>query len=251
MTPLLLFLCAIAPGIAISIWIYHEDKYEKEPVDRLMLAFFWGCLSTIPAIMAQMFVKGWEDPDNFFKIGLYAFFVIALSEELSKFFYLRYYAYPDENFNEPFDGIVYAVMIGMGFATLENILYVLNTDGGSFTLSLGRAITAVPAHAAFAIMMGSYVGLAKFVPEKRNAYMISGLVLAIFFHGIYDFFLLQQSYKGLTIVSILILSIAITLARKLIRMSQDISPFKEGVVKGMPILEEDKTDENQKNEEAK
>jgi protease PrsW len=228
MTPFLLLL-AIAPGVAISFWIYHQDKYEKEPVDRLLLAFFWGCLSTIPAIFAQMYFKEWENPDNFLRTALFSFFIIALTEELAKFYFLRYYAYPDKNFNEPFDGIVYAVMIGMGFATLENILYVLNTEGGSFVLGLGRAFTAVPAHAAFAVMMGSYVGLAKFIPEKRDAYLISGAVSAIFFHGLYDFFLLQKSYQGLTIVSILVLSISISLARKLVRMGQDVSPFKGDV----------------------
>jgi protease PrsW len=124
---------------------------------------------------------------------------------------------------------VYAVMIGMGFATLENVLYVLNTEGGSFALGIGRAFTAVPAHAAFAVMMGSYVGLAKFIPEKREAYMLSGLVMAVAFHGLYDFFLLQKSYQGLTIVSIIVLSISISLASKLVRMGQDVSPFKEGL----------------------
>lgn len=228
MTPLLLIL-ALAPGIAISFWIYHQDRYEKEPLRMLLKCFMWGCFSTLPAILAQIYFKSWENPDNFFYIGLYSFLVIALTEELSKFLFLRFYAYPNSHFNEPFDGIVYAVMIGMGFATLENILYVFNTEGGSFALGFGRAFTAVPAHAAFAIMMGSYVGLAKFIPEKRNAYMMSGILLAVFFHGLYDFFLLQKSYEGLALVSILVLSISISLARKLVRMGQDISPFKDRV----------------------
>lgn len=229
MTPLLLLL-AIVPGIAICFWIYHQDKYEKEPPRMLLTSFAWGCLSTVPAIFAQMYFKSWENPDNILRTGLYSFFIIALTEELSKFFFLRYRAYPDDNFNEPFDGIVYAVMIGMGFATLENVLYVLNTEGGGIALGLGRAFTAVPAHAAFAVMMGSYVGLAKFIPEKRDAYLISGVVLAVFFHGLYDFFLLQKSYEGLTIVSILVLSIGISLARKLVRMGQEVSPFKDILV---------------------
>jgi protease PrsW len=254
MLPFLLIL-ALAPGIAICFWIYHQDKYEKEPVDRLLLAFVWGCLSTVPAILAQLYFKQWENPDDFIRTGIYSFFVIALTEELSKFYFLRYYAYPDKNFNEPFDGIVYAVMIGMGFATLENVLYVLNTEGGSFALGLGRAFTAVPAHAAFAVMMGSYVGLAKFIPEKREAYMFSGLVMAVAFHGLYDFFLLQKSYQGLTIVSIIVLSISISLARKLVRMGQDVSPFKDGVVQvdenggEKEVIESEKEENEEENEE--
>jgi protease PrsW len=253
MLPFLLIL-ALAPGVAICFWIYYQDKYEKEPVDRLFLAFLWGCLSTVPAILMQLYFKQWENPDNFIRTAIYSFFVIALTEELSKFYFLRYHAYPDENFNEPFDGIVYTVMIGMGFATLENVLYVLNTEGGSFALGIGRAFTAVPAHAAFAVMMGSYVGLAKFIPEKREAYMFSGLVMAVAFHGLYDFFLLQKSYQGLTIVSIIVLSISISLARKLVRMGQDVSPFKDGVAQVDEKKVEDENEilegENEKNEDG-
>jgi protease PrsW len=243
MTPLLL-LFAIAPGIAISFWIYQQDKYEKEPYSLVLLSFFWGCLSTIPAILAQVCFKGWENPDNFFQMGLYSFFIVALTEELSKFVFLRFSIYPKDAFNEPFDGIVYAVMVGMGFATTENVLYLLNTEGGnSLGLVLGRAFTAVPAHAAFAVMMGSYVGLAKFIPEKRDAYMLSGVVLAVFFHGLYDFFLLQKSYQGLTIVSIIVLSISISLARKLIRMGQEVSPFKDAPYEAFDVVENETPEE--------
>ena len=116
-------------------------------------------------------------------------------------------------------------MVGMGFATLENILYTFN--GGGFGTALGRAITAVPAHGVFAIVMGSYVGLAKFVPEKRHVYLFQGVGLAVVFHGLYDFFLLQQTYKGLAIISLIALSVGITRARQLVQLSQEMSPFKD------------------------
>ena len=75
-------------------------------------------------------------------------------------------------------------------------------------------------------MMGAYVGLAKFVPEKRDQYMLTSIALPVFFHGLYDFFLLQKSYEGMAILSIIALSFAITLSRKLIRIHQENSPFK-------------------------
>jgi protease PrsW len=222
---LLLLVLAILPGLAISYWVYQQDKYEKEPHYMLFICFLWGCISTIPAFLGQVYFKETEDPDSFLTTFLFTFFVISLTEEVSKFLFLRFYAYPKDAFNEPMDGIVYAVMVGMGFATLENVLYVLGENGGIST-AIGRAFTAVPAHAAFATMMGAYVGLAKFVPEKRDQYMLTGIVLAVFFHGLYDFFLIQKSFEGLAILSIIALSIAVTLARKLIRFNQEISPFK-------------------------
>lgn len=217
---------AVVPGLAISYWIYHQDKYEKESYMMLLSCFAWGCFSTIPAILGQLYFKDTEDVHSLVTTFLFSFFVIALTEELSKFFFLRLYAYPKEAFNEPMDGIVYCMMVGMGFATVENILYTFSEDGGVGT-AVGRAFTAIPAHGAFAVMMGAYVGLAKFVPEKRDAYMLTGVALPVFFHGLYDFFLLQKSYEGLAILSIIALSIAVILSRRLIVFNQDISPFKD------------------------
>lgn len=223
MLPLLAIL-AILPGLAISFWIYFKDRYEKEPRSLLIMCFIWGCVSTVPAMIGQLYFKNYENADSLVDTAVFSFLIIALTEELSKFLFLRLYAYPKDDFNEPMDGIVYAVMIGMGFATLENIMYVFTSDN-SITTAVGRSLTAIPAHAAFAVVMGAYVGLAKFVPEKRDYYMFHGLAMAVFFHGLYDFFLLQKSYTGLGILSILALTIGITLSRRLIKTSQDISPF--------------------------
>lgn len=245
MTLLLLGL-AILPSLAISYWIYQQDKYEKEPYDILLMCFLWGCISTIPALAGQIYFRNIEDPNSLLITFLFSFFVISTTEELSKFFFLRLYAYPKDEFNEPMDGIVYAVMVGMGFATLENILYVIGNHGGVLT-ALGRAITAVPAHASFAIMMGAYVGLAKFVPERRDEFMLKGILLAIFFHGLYDFFLLQQSIEGLTILSIIALVVAITLARYLIKFNQDVSPFKnkKNIADNTPSVQTHEEEENE------
>ncbi len=91
---------------------------------------------------------------------------MALSEEGSKFLVLRFYAYPKQVFREPFDGVIYCVMIGMGFATVENIEYVRQ-----FGLETGvsRFFLAIPAHASFAVLMGYPVGRAKFEPGRAFA----------------------------------------------------------------------------------
>jgi RsiW-degrading membrane proteinase PrsW (M82 family) len=239
-----LFAMSILPGLAICWWIYHQDRYEKEPPSLLIRAFICGCLSTLPAILLQTQMQALENPDSLWDTAVFAFIVVGLTEELSKFLLLRFFIYPKDDFNEPMDGIVYMVMVGMGFATLENLLYVLGTEGngGGFTTAVGRAFTAVPAHAAFAVIMGSYIGLAKFKPEKRDAYMLVGIFLAVFFHGLYDFFLLQQVYQGLAALAIGSLFWSISASRKLISMGQELSPFKNRFEPAQAVVANEETD---------
>ncbi len=239
---------ALLPGLAISFWIYQKDKYEKEPRLLVLMSFLFGCLSTVPALLVQMQFKHLENAQSLVATAIFSFIVIALTEELSKFFFLRFYAYPRDAFNEPFDGIVYGVMVGMGFATLENILYVINAESG-WSVLIGRALTAVPAHATFGILMGASVGLAKFRPEQRSWLMLRGLLLATFFHGLYDFFLLQKVYEGLLVLSLLGLFVCIRLSRQLIADFQDISPFKNGDVASDEEEEDNDDDENDQNNE--
>jgi protease PrsW len=118
---------------------------------------------------------------------------VALPEEIWKFLMLLWYAYRKKEFDEPFDGIVYAVMVGMGFATVENISYV--SQYGLMT-GIMRMFLAVPAHASFAIIMGYFMGKARFSAKKEHYLLFFGVFWAIVFHGSYDFFLfLQESHK--------------------------------------------------------
>ncbi len=243
---LLLLAAATLPSMAIAYWIYLQDEHEKEPKKMLLWAFLCGCASTIPAIIGQTFFKNLENPDNLFQTAIFAFGVVAVSEELSKYLFLRRFIYPQKDFNEPIDGIIYGVMVGLGFATLENVLYVFNADGHGFSTALGRAFTAVPAHASFGALMGAYVGLAKFFPEKRAIYMLIGLGLAIFFHGAYDFFLMQQVYEGMVFMAIFTLVWGITMSRRLIKVGQELSPFKNKGVE-QPIVKTEMIEEIEEN----
>ena len=144
-----------------------------------------------------------------------AFFVVGFGEELFKFLALMFVAFPRENFNEPFDGIVYSVMIGLGFASLENIIYVFE---GGIGVAFLRTLTAVPMHAAFAIIMGYYVGKAKFQNiDRRNETAIIGLGWAIFFHGAYDFCLFQNASVFLLLMVFPIMGWAFFLSRRSIK----------------------------------
>ncbi|MCH2046055.1 MAG: PrsW family intramembrane metalloprotease [Saprospiraceae bacterium] len=197
---LVLLILAILPGSLIAFWIYRQDKHAPEPHRRLALCFFYGVLTTIAAGTLEVLGKNLllglhSNIFHFSKLSfllIYSIMVISLIEELVKFLVLRYHIYPKEDFDEPIDGIVYAVMIGMGFATAENILYVFSTKNidHAMYIALLRMFTAVPAHASFAILMGYFVGMAKFANyTQRFSLKLKGLLSAILAHGLYDFYL--------------------------------------------------------------
>ena len=229
---MLLLALAVAPGIAVCIFVYLRDRYEREPLRYLVVSFLLGMFSTIPALLIQLIAGDTREMTTNHYIASYAVFayiIVAMSEEGCKWIMLRLYAYPKKSFNEPFDGIVYAVMVGMGFATVENIEYVFQYG---YQTGLLRFFLSVPAHAAFAILMGYYLGLAKFSGSGRIGLMLKGLLLAIFFHGSFDFCIfLQQNERVTRYISTGLLSfgafasyyIAVRLAMRSIRSHKIIS----------------------------
>lgn len=185
----ILILLAVAPVFVIAFYIYFRDKYEKEPITLLLKALLMGALITIPivfterifsligALLPQIGKAAWD-----------AFFVAALCEEGFKMAALLLLIWKNPAFNEKFDGIVYATFISLGFAGIENLMYVMN-----FGISTGlvRAFTAVPAHAIFGICMGYFIGMAKFYYKKRKRYIYRAFLLPFVLHGIYDFILMS------------------------------------------------------------
>jgi protease PrsW len=216
---------AIAPGIGLCFFIYFRDKVEKEPFKLLKNSFLFGALSIIPAIIIELGfgALGIDENQGVLTTLVYAFLIVAVAEEMSKFFMLRKYVYKKASFNEPFDGIVYAVMVSMGFATVENIIYVLSSGIGTALL---RMFTAVPLHGVCAIFMGYFVGKAKFSTNKTGN-IILGLFLAVFIHGLYDFFLFQKNIPALCVFSFITLGVSIGLSFVAINKLQENSPFKE------------------------
>jgi RsiW-degrading membrane proteinase PrsW (M82 family) len=184
---------AIAPGLAICLFIFHRDAYNREPKRNLLFSFFLGACSIITAIVIEGLFKE-IPPKTISGTAVTAFLVVALTEELGKFLVLRYYAYTRKSFDEPLDGIVYSVMISMGFATLENVLYVTKYSGlgQGYQIAFLRMFTAVPAHATFGVLMGYYVGKAKFDAVNRTGLLLAGLFWAVLFHGAYDYCLFLQ-----------------------------------------------------------
>jgi RsiW-degrading membrane proteinase PrsW (M82 family) len=229
---------AVAPGIAVCLFIYSLQKYGKGSMRYLVISFVLGMVATLPALLVQLKVEDVRTEPWRHSIASYiwyAFAVVALSEEGSKFLVLRLYAYPKAWFHEPFDGVVYSVMIGMGFATVENIEYV-----HKFGLETGvsRFFLAIPAHAAFAVLMGYPVGRAKFEQGRSFRLLLRGLLVAVMFHGSFDFFLFVQQNREITqYMSTGMLSfgafatfyIAVRLAMRALRMHQaaDNQPYHQ------------------------
>jgi RsiW-degrading membrane proteinase PrsW (M82 family) len=180
---------AIAPGVAISAYIIFKDEYNREPRKHLIISFLLGALSIIPAMLLELPIT-FTEQNSFFQStlgnALKAYLMVALPEEACKYFMLKKYAYRQPEYDEPFDGIVYAVMVGMGFATVENIMYVYEYGVATGVV---RMFLAVPAHATFAIIMGYFMGKAKFSQKKETYLLLAGLFWAVVFHGSYDFFL--------------------------------------------------------------
>jgi RsiW-degrading membrane proteinase PrsW (M82 family) len=223
---LVLLSLALAPGIAIAIYIYLKDRHEREPIKLLLMSFFYGVLSTIITLLISWpLTKSVSiDPTSITDQFINAFFLVALVEEFSKFLFVRFILYNNKNFNEPFDGIVYALMVSMGFATLENVLYTFQYG---VTTGVLRMFTAVPAHATFGILMGYFLGLAKFTHRRELYYAFLALLVATLFHGAYDYFWFINYVPGVWIGAIVSLIVGVILSKKAIGLHQSISPFNQ------------------------
>jgi protease PrsW len=223
---------ALTPVLIIILFVYFQDKYSKEPKLTLFVAFLLGVVSVVPAIILE---TGYELLFNFttgvnvYVTILYAFFGVGLTEELCKFLFLRIYIYKNKNFDEPMDGVVYAVMVSMGFAAIENVHYILYSHDPIGT-AIARSLTAVPAHATFGVIMGLYFGMSRFTYQrKRFKYLALSILLATLAHGFYDVFLfLPCQYCPL--LSLVVLIICIIISLRIISKYKRISPFKKRYV---------------------
>jgi RsiW-degrading membrane proteinase PrsW (M82 family) len=247
MNVLILLAFAIAPGVCIATYIYLKDKHEREPIGLLVKSFFYGMGSVLVTLIISIPISQVVpiNTQDYSEQAVHAFLIVALVEEFSKYIFVRGILFKNENFNEPFDGIVYSVMVSMGFATLENIMYV--ADGG-WGVAVLRMFTAVPAHAAFAVLMGYYLGLAKFVHHKSH-YGWYGLGIATLFHGAYDYFWfiaeVKDVWAGIWLGALVSLVVGIILSKKAIKIHQEASPFQFQAIHTEPIPEDSKpSDQN-------
>ena len=201
---ILLLALAVLPVVVLSIYVYRQDKYEKEPVRMLLKAFFFGCLSVLPAILMEQALNylylgfgGDSFPGAVY--GVYEGYVVAgCSEELCKLLLLSWAVWRSREFNEYFDGIVYATFVSLGFAGLENIMYVFSQETFTTAIATGsmRALLSVPAHFLFGVVMGYYFALAKFRRESRVVNLLKAFLYPMLLHGSFDALLMIPESMG-------------------------------------------------------
>ena len=184
---------AVAPVLICLCYMYIRDKYEKEPYRLLAVGLVFGAAITAPIVHVETLVMSWMPALDVQGEALYVSFLVAsLVEEGFKLLVLCLLMWRERNFNERFDGIVYAVFISLGFACVENVLYVVNPSLGGLGTALSRAVYSVPAHGFFGVAMGYYIALWRFVPTGRVWHALGAFFVPWALHGAFDFILLAE-----------------------------------------------------------
>jgi RsiW-degrading membrane proteinase PrsW (M82 family) len=200
---LVILLSAIFPVIIFLFFIYRKDT-EKEPPILLVKCFLWGCVINLPIILIELVL----DHLNIFNSALLhsfynAFVVASFVEEGFKFLCLYWIIWKRKEFNQYFDGIIYAVFVSLGFAFIENIGYIFQNGFGA---AIMRAILSVPGHGLFGVIMGYFFSLARFSEiEKKWKFLWLSFLIPFLFHGLYDFLLFYIEKSGDNIGFVLLL----------------------------------------------
>lgn len=205
---------ALTPAILLAAYIYWVDKNRREPLSQIAKAFAFGILSLFLSFTIS-FPAEW--------IGLYSneietigdsvaisFFGAAIPEEVAKLFVLWLLLRKNIFFDEKADGIVYAVTVSLGFAAVENILYLLNHYDTWLSTGITRAIFSIPGHYAFGVLMGYYYSLAKFEKRRKRTHMLLTLLAPVVAHGIFDsiLFCLETVESALLVLFLILLFIS-------------------------------------------
>lgn len=238
---IVLLVLALAPCLFLLWYFYHRDKYEPEPKWNILKIFLIGAAMVIPAAIIESTLI-WalnSVTTGMLNIIIMSFFIIAPTEELLKYFAVKQWIYRSLEFDEVMDGIVYTVAASLGFATVENILYVIQHG---IAVAIARAFLAVPGHAFFGALMGYYIGRAKFNYNNEIKLLLVGILLATILHGLYDFLLLTQTALALlVIILIIILGLFV---RKDLKKAEKLSKkrIEAAVINTTPPLKEEKPD---------
>jgi RsiW-degrading membrane proteinase PrsW (M82 family) len=231
---MLIVLVAAAPSLALLTYFYLRDRYEREPLGHLAAAYLLGAFAMFAAQGMAVTIADWVPADWLHTGGeaarvFDAFVLAGAVEEIAKWVALFAAVYAWREFDEPLDGLIYGVAVALGFATLENLMFL-----GSRGLAIAwqRAVFAVPAHALFGGCMGYYAGRAKFAPTdrtRRRRFWLAlawSLALPVGFHGAYDFALLHGlGWRVWIAISVLSLSFWIFVLRR-VKRAQRASPYR-------------------------
>lgn len=195
---MILIVAAILPAILLWLYTCRKDA-QPEPMSQMLKAFLYGALICIPVSFVENYISGTlfaseGSPSNLIGSTLEAFLVAAVPEEGFKLLALWLILRHNPFFDEHYDGIVYAVCVGLGFAAVENVGYVLMHADAWLSVAVTRALLAVPGHYAFAVFMGYYYSLYHF-GQKSAKNLLSIFFIPVLAHGCYDAFALTGTVE--------------------------------------------------------
>lgn len=224
-----LFILAVIPPLFLIYKIYKLDTIEKEPFRLLLGLFLLGALMTFPASLAEN-VLG-DILTSFISGGivysiLENFLVVALVEEFFKYIVLRRLTWNNSNFDYAFDAMVYSVVTSLGFACLENVMYVFSYGVGTALL---RAVTSIPMHAVFGVFMGAGYAVGKMYSaqgDERRAGISRrrGILMAVLAHGTYDFCASSETILSFAAFLAVVVIFDLLAYRKVQKMSREDRP---------------------------
>ena len=194
---LLLVTIAVLPALLLLVYMGWKDRQHPEPVSCLLKGLFFGCLSVIVSLSITSMFGDFGDPI------LDAFFNAAIPEEFAKLLMFWLLIRKNKNFDEPIDSFVYAVYVSLGFAAVENILYLVDEED-FFSTAFSRAIFSVPGHFCFAVCMGFCYGMARFGQKLKIIYYPMAFIGPVLLHGTYDALLMSIGDDDSWIIIILI-----------------------------------------------
>lgn len=214
---------ALLPIIVLIYYVYQQDEAQREPARMIILGFLLGCLSapgsfliSVPSEHIGLYTENVRSTWDAFRV---AFFGAAIPEETAKLFFLWLLLRKNRFFDERVDGIVYAVSVGMGFAAVENMLYLF--DAGETWVDTGvvRAVLSVPGHFSYAVLMGYYYSLHHFNKSRFRAAGLKLWLYPVLAHGIYDLICFVGDVHGdlFGVLTIILLLFCFMVARLAVR----------------------------------
>lgn len=183
-------LAALTPVAVLAAYIYKRDEHQKEPVMELLKAFGFGMLSVFVSLCISI-PMGYiglfsDEPLTILGAMTTSFLGAAIPEEVAKFLMFWLLVRKNRHFDEKIDGIVYASIVSLGFAAIENILYLIANYDAWISVGISRALFSVPGHFFFGVLMGYYYSLYRFCSAENKSYKWLILLAPILAHGLFD-----------------------------------------------------------------
>lgn len=191
----IMLLSGLLPAILLVLYIRYRDKQQPEPWAKIIKGVFYGILSIVVSILISQIWSplpyimgfGWIYEVPIVRGIFTSFYNAAIPEETAKLFMLWLLLRNNKEFNQNIDGIVYAVCIAMGFAGLENVMYIFNAEEEPWqAIAIVRSLFAVPGHYFFGVLMGFFYSIVHFCPKKYGKYKNMIWIAPVLAHGFYD-----------------------------------------------------------------